>query len=372
MATGKLPPVAKSSPQNGSKDSSRCTAAKKVVVSSNIEWDSASQTSLGNADIYKLEEEDQDQLESSAPPHDLGASSSVLQNESADSEGVECKLGTSIMDPSCSNSESLLKFKNCTINSEPMIENCIIDTEPKSENFSINSEPNFENFGFNSEINEVKVIGTPFPFETPIKSCLYYEPPRLEGYFPLDSDMSDIQHECNSSPFLSPISFFTPPCVKTNGSSMPSPESILKIAAMSFPNTPSILRKRESKSKVPLPPSKIKKVDEESVRDMLHTSDELEIKQNSSERLGSQDGSLCETPSCHGASIIGPNGKAFNASPPYRLRSKRTAVVKSVEKQLAFTFDKECEGNTKSLEFSTKGSSPVAEDCSHATKTGVT
>ncbi|KAF3449189.1 hypothetical protein FNV43_RR09917 [Rhamnella rubrinervis] len=375
LATGKLPPVAKSNPQNGPKDTSRCTAAKKLVVSLNIELDSASQTSLGNADIYKLEEDGQDQLESSARPHDLGASSSVFQNESADSEGVECKPGTSVMDPSCNNSESALKFENCTINSEPMIDNCIIDSEPKSENFSINSEPKFENFGFNSEINEDKVIGTPYPFETPIKSCLYYEPPKLEGYFPVDSDMSDmhcLQHECNSSPFLSPIRFFTPPCVKTNGSSISSPESILKIAAMSFPNTPSILRKRKSKSKVPLPPSKIEKLDGESVRDMLHTSDELEIKQDSSERLGSQDGSLCETSSCQGASTIGPNAKAFNASPPYRLRPKRTAVVKSVEKQLAFAFDKECEGNTKSLEFSTKGSSPVAEDCSHATKMGVT
>lgn len=368
LATGKLPPVAKSSPQNGPKDTSRCTIAKKAVCPNTV-LDSASQTSLGNADIYKLQEDGQDQLVSSAPPHDTGASSSVLQNESADSEGTEYKLGTTIMDPSCSNSESVLKFKNCTINREPVSENCIINSEPKSESFSINRNSKFESFGFNNEINEEKVLGTPYSFETPVKSCLYYEPPRLEGYFPLDLDMSDmqcLQYEYNSSPFLSPIRFFTPPCVKTNGSSMCSPESILKIAAMSFPNTPSILRKRKCKSKVPFAPNKIQKVDGESVRDMLHTSDDLEIKQSSSERLDSQDGSLGETSSCHGASIIGPSGKAFNASPPYSLRSKRTA------KQLAFTFDKECEGSTKSVEFSAKGSSTVAEDCSHPTKMGVT
>lgn len=373
LATGKLPPVAKTSPQNGPKDTSRFTATKRLVVCSNKELDSTSQTSLGTADMYKLEEDGQDQLESSAPPHDMGASSSVLQNESADSEGVEYKPGTSSMDPSCSNSESVPKCKTYGIYSKHKIENSIINTEPESENFGINSKPMFESFEFSSEINEDKVNGSPFPFETPTKGSLYYEPPRLE-----DSDTSDthfLQQEYNSSPFLSPVSFFTPPCVKSNGSSMPSPESILKIAAMSFPNTPSILRKRKNKAKVPLPPRKIEKADGESVRDilhssdeqgvevmdMLHTSDEQEVEKKSCEMPGSQDGNLCGSP-CNGSSTKGANGKDFNASPPYRLRSKRTAVIKSVEKQLALKFDKECDG---------KGSS-VVEDCLHATKMEVT
>ncbi|XP_048322558.2 transcription factor MYB3R-3 isoform X1 [Ziziphus jujuba] len=374
LATGKLPPVAKSSPQNGPKDTGRFTATKKLVVSSNKELDSVSQTSLGNADTYQLEEDGQDQLESSAPPHDMGASSSVHQNESADSEGVECKPGTSSMDPSCSNSESVPKCKNYGINSKHKIENSTIDTGPKSDIFGINSKPMFENFGFTGKINEDRIIGSPFPFETPIEGSLYYEPPRLE-----DSDISDthfLQQEYNSSPFLSPVGFFTPPCVKSNGSRMPSPESFLKKAAMSFPNTPSILRKRKIKAKVPFSPSKIEKADGESIRDvchsfneheievmdMCHTSDEQEIEKNSCEMPCSQDGNLCASPSCNGNSTVGPNGKGFNASPPYRLRSKRTAVIKSVEKQLALKFDKECDG---------KGSS-VAEDCSHATKMEVT
>jgi myb proto-oncogene protein len=373
LATGKLPPVAKNSPQNGAKDTSRSTTTKNFLVSSNKGSDSTAQSSSGTTDICKTNDNSKDQLASSAPPCDMGASSNIIPNNSADSECEECRAGSSNIDLSCSNSGSVPKFENSGFNSEAKFENCATNSKPKIENSGMNNEPMFENCEINNEIDEDKIIGTPLPFETPTYGSLYYEPPQEEGCNQLDPDflLHYMQHGFKSSP-VSPISFFTPPCVKGGGLSLQSPESILKMAAKSFPNTPSILRKRKTEGQNHLHPNKIAKADKESVKDAVHASDEQK-KIDSLEKSESQDGSLCESPTCHGNSIAGANGKAFNASPPYRLRSKRTAVFKSVEKQLEFTFDKEkCDGNTKSMELSTKGSSPVTEDCSHATKIGVT
>lgn len=370
LATGQLPVVAKNSPQNGAKDTSRSTATKNLLVSSNKGSDSTAQSSSGTTDICKTNENSRDQLASSAPPRDMGASLNVILN-SADSECEECKAASFNIDLSRSNSGSVPKFENSGFNSEAKFENCATNSKPTIDNCGINDEPMFERCEINNEIDEDKFIGTPLTFETPTYGSLYYEPPQLEGCNPLDSDFLKLCY-IDSSPILSPIRFFTPPCVKSGGLSMQSPESILKMAAKSFPNTPSIFRKRKTEGQKHLHTDKIAKADKESVKDVVHASDEQKII-NSLEMSESQDGSLCESPTCHGNSIAGANGKAFNASPPYRLRSKRTAVLKSVEKQLEFTFDKEkCDGNTKSMELSTKGSSPVTEDCSHAAKIGVT
>lgn len=376
LATGKLPPLPKNSPQNGAKDTNRSTVAKNSLVCSNKGSESTAQSSSGTTDICKTNANSKDQLVSSASPRDMGASLNVIPNSSADSECEECKAGSSNMDLSCSNSGSVPNFENSGINSEPKFENCAINSKLKIDNSGINNEPMAEKCGTNSKIDEDKVIGTPLSFETPKYGSLYYEPPQLESCNPLDFDVlnfSCMQHEYNSSPIVSPISFFTPPCVKGGCLSIPSPESILKMAAKSFPNTPSILRKRNTGGQKHLHPNKIAKADEESVKNVGHGSDEQKKSKKSLENFECQDESLCESPTCHGNSIIGANGEAFNASPPYRLRSKRTAVLKSVEKQLDFTFEKEkCDGNTKSIELSTTVSSPVTEDCSHATKIGVT
>ncbi|KAL6277911.1 hypothetical protein ACE6H2_021512 [Prunus campanulata] len=362
LATGKLPPAAKNSSQNGAKETSKSTATKRLLVCSTKGSDSTAQTSSGNADVCKLDEDGKDQLESSAPHQDLGASSSVLPNEPADSEGVECQLRSSFRDLSCCNSESGSKFENFAENSEPQIESII------------NSQAESENCGFNNLIDEDRVKRTPVPVETPGYGSLYYEPP-LESCGPFDSGFSSMrcfQHDYASSPNVSPISFYTPPCVKGSGLCNRSPESILKMAAKTFPNTPSILRKRKNTSQGHLPPNKIGLVDCESVREVLNVSDEQERHKNSAEMSGSQEESLCESPTSQGISTIGPNGKAFNASPPYRLRARRNAVFKSVEKQLEFTCDKEYDGNSKSVELSANGGSGVIKDCSHATKMEVT
>lgn len=373
MNTGNLPPVTKSNPQNGPKDSNKCVATKQSLVCTNKVLDSTAHTSENTVMHNKMDENGKHQLDSPGMPCSMGGSSSAPSNESADSEGVESKSGTSNMDHSYSNSESVLKFENCRINREPSIENCLMNNE--SLNCGSNSELKHDDCGFNNEVKEDKVIGTPLPSETLMCGSLCYEPPQLDGCIPVDSDLSSmhwLQHEFSSSTFSSPVSCFTPHCVNGQGSNLPSPESVLKMAAMTFPNTPSILRKRKNKAQTPLFPNKFEKVAQQSNGDMLRASQEQDASNTSLEMPGSEDGSLCKSPTCHGINYINPNGKAFNASPPYRLRSKRTAVSKSVEKQLEFTFDKECEGNIKSVEFSTMATSPVTEDCSHATKMGVT
>ncbi|XP_062095629.1 transcription factor MYB3R-5 [Humulus lupulus] len=345
--TGSLPPATKSNSQNGPKDTNKCSATKKSLVCSNREFDSTAHT-LGNAAMYTINEDGNNQLDSSGVLCSMLGSSSAPPNESADSEGIESKPVSSSMDPSYSNSDSVVKFENGRINREANIENCLISKQ--SQHCGINNEEKFDNCGFNGEVKEDKVVGTPLSSKTLFFGSLCYEPPQLDACIPLDSDFSSIhclQNEFNSSTYSSPGSCFTPPCVKGQGFTLPSPESVLKMAALTFPNTPSILRKRKYKAQTPLLPNEIEKAD--------HATQEHDASKTNLEMPDSQDGSLCKSPTYHGINSAGPNGKAFNASPPYRLRSKRTAVLKSVEKQLEFTFDKEeHEGNVKSVEFSAK------------------
>ncbi|KAM1271679.1 hypothetical protein ACFX2I_032572 [Malus domestica] len=350
LATGKLPPP----PKYGTKET-RTSATKKLLVCSTKGSDSTAQTSSGNADMSKLDEDGKDQFESAAPPQDMGASPSVHPNESADSEGVKCNLRLSFMDLSCSNSDSGPKFENFRVNRMPQIENSVINSQAESENCV-----------FNNQLDEDRVKTTSLPVETPGYGSLYYEPPPPESCAQFDSGFSNMHHlqyDYTSSPNLSPISFFTPPSANGSGLCNQSPESILKIAAKTFPNTPSILRKRKTIGQEQLPRNKVAIVDCESVR-------EQERHKNSAEVSGSQDGSSCESPTNNGISTIGSNGKAFNASPPYRLRARRTAVFKSVEKQLEFTCDKEYDANSKSMELSANGGSAVIKDSTHPTKMG--
>ncbi|XVE96879.1 hypothetical protein REPUB_Repub02eG0261700 [Reevesia pubescens] len=341
LATGKLPPVAKNGLQNGTKDINTPAATKKLLVCSRKESDSTAQTSSGTTDICKEEEDGKDQLESSAPVQVMAASLSVIPNESADTGTAECKPWSFDASLCCCNSES---------------------------------GPKIESHRICSEIIEDKVVEAQVRRDTSTYGSLCYEPPRLQGSTSLDSDnlnKKGMLHEWTSTPSTSPISFFTPPSVKGSGLSAQSPESLLRIAAKSFPNTPSIFRKRKTGAQSLT--NKIGKVDEETVKDRIQLSCEQERTENSLELAQFRDGSSIESPACHGNSSIGPNFTAFNASPPYRLRSKRTAVFKSVERQLEFNFDRERrhEDSTKSSDLSVNGSSPI-EDCLHATKMGVT
>lgn len=175
---------------------------------------------------------------------------------------------------------------------------------------------------------------------------LCYEPPQLESSV--------------STPVSHPIGYFTPPSVKDYSCSNQSPESILKLAAMTFPYRPSILRKRKTDPKMLPFFTKIGKTS--------YDSDEHGRSKSSNSSSGSQDGRICDI------GVLYSGSKGFNASPLYRLRSKQTVRFKSVEKQLEFESDEErCDGNAKSVNLSVKGNSPpTTEDCSQATKMGLT
>ncbi|KAK4834502.1 hypothetical protein QYF36_023936 [Acer negundo] len=309
LATGELPPVSKNGLQNGNKDTNQPITSKRRYVYSNKDSDSTAQTSSGTTDLGKLDEDGKDQLESPFLVPDMAGSSNLLPNESVDSEGVECKQQSPDIDLSCSE-----------------------------------SMPKLENSEVNREFVEERMNGRQLQVGTPSYASLYYVPPQFRSSSPLDSDPLDtcsMQHQCTSSPNMSPISFFTPPCVKSSGSRAQTPESILRHAAKTFPNTPSIFRKRKPVAQAQLDTNKTGNVDVDTVNDRFHMSCEQKSTENNLENSRFQDRSSCESPASEACSFIEPTGKAFNASPPYRLRSKRTAVFKSVERQLEFTFDGE-------------------------------
>ncbi|KAK6943657.1 SANT/Myb domain [Dillenia turbinata] len=302
LATGKLPPASKTDQQNGAKDANLSSTPVKLVFISK-ESDSVAQTSSGTTDTSKTKE-GKDQLETSASLQDMGTSVNVPQNDSANSLAVGSTPKASEMDHTIGNSDS----------GTNVVQNKVD--------------------GVNNEEN---VTGTLSSLELPRYGSLYYEPPRLESCIASDSDFLDlsyIQQEHDSTPNLSPICFFTSPCVKSGSLCAQSPGTILKFAAKSFPNTPSILRKRRREPHTPDLFSKIGKADEETTLNSICASDEQEKSRNTWEKSDSQGRSASESP------IVLCNGKAFNASPPYRLRSKRTAGFKSVEKHLEFSFDK--------------------------------
>ncbi|PKI62082.1 hypothetical protein CRG98_017455, partial [Punica granatum] len=337
LATGKLPPAAKSGLQNGSNDLNRPAIAKRLIASSKKGSDLAPQALSRTDDVGNLE--DKDQIESLAPPQDGCASSSIAANESAASEGAESKVDASSIELS-SHLESFPKLDSSRIVGE-----------------------NGEHGG----------LGTPLQSASLRYGYLCYEPP----YVPLDSDLMNghfIPQSNRDSPGCSPSSFFTPPSANRGSFNMRSPESILRLAALSFPNTPSIFRKRKAQTHKDVPPCKLMKADADLVKSRVDDSDDRERCKESLEKYGSLDEQ--DSPTHHSNGAISPDGNAFNASPPYRLRSKRTAVFKSVEKQLQFTNEEEKLGsdNTKSASnLSAKESDQCTEDTSLGpTKMGVT
>ncbi|GAB2272515.1 Transcription factor myb3r-5 [Dionaea muscipula] len=315
LANGKLPPTSKNSLPNGIRDSNKQTSSGILRASSNIGSDSSAQTSSGIVDAIKQAEEAKSQLDSSVQHRETDSLSSHPLNESADSDGVV------VCNPQASNS---------------------------GENSDSNSK--FE-----------KVVATPSRPDFPTHSSLCYETPQYEICSPSDSELAtanSMQQKCGSMPITSPVSFFTPPCLKSNGPSVHSPESILKHAAKTFPNTPSILRKRKMGSQAPHHSNKIAKTLGDS------PSIEETIKNNETDKSQPHDPEPSQSPSSCGTGTVDfLNTKAFNASPPYRLRSKRTAIFKSVEKQLEFSLeDNRGNGDVKSVDLPAMGNCPVTDN----------
>ncbi|KAG9454676.1 hypothetical protein H6P81_007580 [Aristolochia fimbriata] len=158
----------------------------------------------------------------------------------------------------------------------------------------------------------------------------------------------------------SPSTFATPKNCLTSLLRVPtaseplSGESILKDAARSFPNTPSILRKRRRGTPSPAP-SRISETEN-------CTAEEKDKAQTKQQESGSLMEASDESRTCDDSCAVGSyNGNEFNMSPPYRLRSKRTAISKSVEKQLEFTFNLEHFGGS----VKPNGDSQVAGLCAY-------
>uniref|UniRef100_A0A2P2M1R1 Transcriptional activator Myb n=1 Tax=Rhizophora mucronata TaxID=61149 RepID=A0A2P2M1R1_RHIMU len=333
---GSFQPVTQNCTQNSTEEMS-----KSPLVKTARESDSIVQMSSRTTDAFKLEDDAKNQLESLALVQDVATSPIALPTETADSVGVGCQHQLSTIVVCHHKSESLQKC---------------------------------ENHGINSETDEYKVASQ-LQFETPPYGSLYYVPPKLETISLSDSghlNLCHLQHGYNSSPVSSPISFLTPPCMKSSGLSVQTPESLLRMAAKSYPNTPSIFRKRKTASQGRPLSSKVGKMDQETAADRICLSDEQGTPQNTFKKSGSQDGNLCKSTACSDGGTIVPNGKAFNASPPYWLRSKRTALFKSVERQLSFSFENAKHDGSRSAGTSVKGSSCVTQDCSCAGKMGVT
>ncbi|XP_010264452.1 PREDICTED: myb-related protein B-like [Nelumbo nucifera] len=310
LATGKLPTAPKNGLQNGAKDLSKPSNTGKPAACSNKRLGSTVEASPGNEIICKLKD-CKDHVESSRqrfPCTDSSISISVARH--TDSDESESKAMASKLDMCCVASDFIPKFEKYRSNNE-------IDQD-------------------NKDVNMLQ-------FEVP-SFGLYYEPPKLENcgitLNPMLNTFGSNQQAYNSSPVMSPINFFTPPCVKGTGLDGQSPESILRNAAKSFPNTPSILRRRKREANAALLHARIVQTDAVRNNNSLCSPEEKEKK--IMEQTESPNGSLFDIPSCDGSDTTGMyNGKDFNVSPLYCLRSKRTAIFKSVEKQLDFTLDEE-------------------------------
>uniref|UniRef100_A0A1J3DJP9 Myb-related protein 3R-1 n=1 Tax=Noccaea caerulescens TaxID=107243 RepID=A0A1J3DJP9_NOCCA len=168
---------------------------------------------------------------------------------------------------------------------------------------------------------------------------LYYKP-QIEYHMASEADKQRMYgyDECGCSPSASPVIFFTPPppCRKeySNGLAPRSPESFLREAARTFPNTPSIFRKRRRKIVVP-----------DNNNDVGARTDE-EAKEVVDQKVNDDS---TESPDCEEKQNNGSD--AYNLSPPYRIRSKRTAVFKSRQLEFISAEEEKADDETKSPEI---------------------
>lgn len=154
---------------------------------------------------------------------------------------------------------------------------------------------------------------------------LCYEIPKLEDIVPSHSPVFSTHHaqHHHGDGFQSPVGYTTSP-VDGYISDHRSVESVLKIAAENFPGTPSILRRRKREKAIQAEDSNLKigsdsfytplgKCTAESPHS-FKTATFLSLGPPDNEGLSAALGS-------------------FDVSPPYRLRSKRMAILKTIEKK---------------------------------------
>ncbi|KAK9126953.1 hypothetical protein Scep_015799 [Stephania cephalantha] len=310
LATGRLPPVSKTG-QNDANDLSQVTDRRNFLVCSNKVSDTAAESSL--ADICRVEGNCKDQQGSMQQCLYMDASTRDMFVDP--SSGVECKSQLA----GCEERE------NCSSGSDFSYSNC--DSTPTSIKYRNHLVSDRDN----------NIAGTPLHCVVPAFGSSYREPSHSDNCdVPLNSavfnKLRSFQQTISNS--VASSGSFT----KSAGLGQQSAESILKNAAKSFPNTPSIVkrkRKRDLHASVSLDRSR-ESIDKGKVKEGLQTPEQTERteKQDHSSSINS---SLCESSICHGSTVGLCKGRDLNRSPPYRLRSKRTAVSKSVEKQLDFT-----------------------------------
>nr|XP_043620936.1 transcription factor MYB3R-3 [Erigeron canadensis] len=320
LVTGNLPTVPKDDIQNGGGDISRIHSTKKLIASSATSaWGSPT-----TAEHRKVETDTTDDLECSTPSQDVDASSNYFPCGSTDSEPAGSKSQPSKFDLSHLSRNLIPKFNNCSTRHDG--------------------------------INQDTLDASPLRSSIPSFGSLYYEPPQIENVMPTESSalyMTWNSRECSSNSVVSPRCYSTPPYAeKCNELHAQTPESILKIAAKSFPNTPSILRKRKDLSS----PSFHKIMKTHDAKRANNVSEESESCGGASYGSGNNLGGIVTE-----GALATVN--TYNASPPYRLRYTRKSNLKSVEKQLEFRLeDVICKSETQSANSNVKDNS-IPEAC---------
>ncbi|XP_073282107.1 transcription factor MYB3R-3-like [Primulina huaijiensis] len=300
QATGNLPTVAKRVNRDSASDINRTTlSVEPPSVSSRVMHISILESS-GTTGTQKVED-GKDATNIMTKNHDFASSTVYLQIESSISEST--------------NSDTMLSEAT--------------DIQP-------NKESKIEKQGICDDAYNCHTYGPGPHWGLPVHGTLYYVPPQSDSCAHLDLKFSNnhvMQSETDITPSTPSKAFPTPPSVAGGSRSELTPESILeiaaKMAARSFPNTPSILRRRTRTQHggTNLPNGE---------KTHMHTS----------EKVGSQNLSLCADHTCED-DIQLITSKSFNASPPYRLNFTRTSALTSVGKQLNFAsnMEQDCHQN---------------------------
>ncbi|XP_072995830.1 transcription factor MYB3R-3-like isoform X1 [Typha latifolia] len=326
VATGKLPSVPKPTVNNVSKEVAKL-ASGLVNICSNKGLDEKNKVSLEPTCSIK----------------------SRLPVESCKLENHEDWLEPSavhISHPEISEGVSIRQPDDSSVN-------CIIQNQEvdRISNQADSEEDlgEFSNMGRTGQTNERpgEVLHAQ---DSPFFGSLYYEPPQVEdlgvSIASLFSTSTPAHDNYSLEVIQSPIGYLTPPLGDEKGSGQSTAESILRSAAKSFPNTPSILRRRKREKQLSFPPDSTKQMNKVNDHDISCTPVEKKAG-NSSDTFKSSISTLSTSPYRDGG-VVSYNGKSDNMSPPYRLRSRRTAIIKSVEKQLDFTLrDDDTDSNTK-------------------------
>ncbi|KAI4341832.1 hypothetical protein MLD38_026510 [Melastoma candidum] len=319
LATGNLPPISKFGVPSNSKETSEQNLSKRGVAC--------------------------DQASKLDTPHLMKVAVAVqMEGDKRDYSGLTILLRegyeSSSFQPSCSAESGSVEVKSRT------------DSAAASEI---------------TESVKDNEIGTPSLNEAVANGSLRHEPPSMGRCIQRHQELLDgpFSQQSNKYGHLdSPMSLSTPAAAKQNDSSMPSPEYILRLAAESFPNTPSILRKRKTQAPRHISPSKTYKLDDKTIMDDSSSCPDQRSNAHSDE-TGSPDTITLASPGQLENGSAFSSGGPLNASPPYRLKYKRSGLFKSLEKQLDFSLGKlNFDADTNTGVIPVEGSGPGLEDVS--------